>query len=211
MMRHISALLLLVACTAYLFASEEAVASTVSNEESVINGYVLPPEPDTVVNNSTLLGVDTNNNGVRDDVERYIILRFSKEEYPKTRTALALQYAWAMQKIIANPTRESAQYIDDASDCERYWFKQKQKAQTQQIHVLKKTDRRAAMVISSEKTKWQLKYGVFNDDGINSIILNTRARIKQDFTFNASMSGGFYPGRDLKQDYCHTNIDLLGE
>jgi hypothetical protein len=33
---------------------------------------VLPPEPDPAVNDSTLLGVDVNDNGVRDDVERWI-------------------------------------------------------------------------------------------------------------------------------------------
>jgi hypothetical protein len=37
-----------------------------------INGHRLPPEPDEALNNSTLLGIDTNNNGVRDDVERWI-------------------------------------------------------------------------------------------------------------------------------------------
>ena len=35
-----------------------------------VNGHILPPEPDPKVNNATLGGVDSNNNGVRDDVER---------------------------------------------------------------------------------------------------------------------------------------------
>jgi hypothetical protein len=38
----------------------------------VINGIVVPLEPDPVVNNATLAGVDSNANGVRDDVERKI-------------------------------------------------------------------------------------------------------------------------------------------
>jgi len=37
-----------------------------------VNGHRLPPEPDPKVNNATLLGIDSNNNGVRDDVERWI-------------------------------------------------------------------------------------------------------------------------------------------
>lgn len=211
MMRHIPALLLLVACTAYLSASEEAVANTVSNEESVINGYVLPPEPDTALNNSTLLGIDINYNGIRDDVERYIILRFSKEEYPKTRTALALQYARAMQKIIETPTRESAKYSHDAIDCEYYWSEQKQQVQRQQLRKLVKTDRREAAALDSRLAKWRLKYGVFNDDAINKIVFNTRERTKRDFMYNAAMSGGVYPGRKKSLDNCQTNIDLLGE
>ena len=39
-----------------------------------INGYKLPPQPDETLNNSTLLGIDSNPNGVRDDVERWIKL-----------------------------------------------------------------------------------------------------------------------------------------
>jgi hypothetical protein len=38
----------------------------------VVDGHTLPPEPDKATNDSTLLGVDVNDNGVRDDVERWI-------------------------------------------------------------------------------------------------------------------------------------------
>jgi len=53
------------------------VDNTTSNAITIIvykeiNGYKLPPEPDETINNSTLLGIDSNNNGVRDDVERWI-------------------------------------------------------------------------------------------------------------------------------------------
>ncbi len=36
--------------------------------------YWLPPEPDSDLNNSNLLGVDVNNNKVRDDIERKIVM-----------------------------------------------------------------------------------------------------------------------------------------
>jgi hypothetical protein len=49
----------------------------------VVNGHVLPPEPDPAVNDSTLLGVDANNNGVRDDVERWIYEEY-KDKHPYT-------------------------------------------------------------------------------------------------------------------------------
>ena len=42
----------------------------------VINGISVPPEPDVTLNNATIAWVDVNNNGVRDDVERYIALQF---------------------------------------------------------------------------------------------------------------------------------------
>lgn len=38
----------------------------------VINGITVPPEPAVAANNATVVGVDVNNNGVRDDVERLI-------------------------------------------------------------------------------------------------------------------------------------------
>jgi len=188
-----------------------SLMALLAGEPEVIYGHQLPPEPDPIVNDSTLLGIDINNNGVRDDVERYIIYRFSKEEYPKTRTALALQYAWAMQKIIENPTRVSAKYSHDALDCQHYWFRQKQTEHRKQISKLLNTDRRAAIEISSQMTKWQLKYGVFNDDAINNIVFNTRERTKRDFMYNAAMSGGIYPGRKKSLDNCQVNIDLFGE
>ena len=186
-------------------------ALSTASEPEVINGHILPPEPDPKINNSTLLGVDSNNNGVRDDVERYVIIRFSQEEYPKTRTALAMQYAWAMQKIIENPTRESAKYSHDALDCQWHWFNQKQKTQREQASKLLKTDRRAAFQISADMTKWRLKYGVFNHGSIHNIIFNTRERTKREFAYNGAMSGGFYPGRDESIDNCQVNIDLFGE
>ena len=160
-----------------------------------INGYKLPPEPDEALNNSTLLGIDVNNNGVRDDVERYVIKRFSKDpEFPKTKTALAMQYAWAEQKIIENPVIESSIYTDDALDCETYWLRKKVIGMTtlEGLHYFK-------------------KHEVFSDTAIKDKIYNTRKRIERNFEFNQACSGNIFDGRKAKLDYCHTNIDSLGE
>jgi len=60
---------------------------------SDINGE-LPPEPDPVENNKTLVGVDSNSNGIRDDVERAIYLKHKDTK----RVAIAmLQYAKELQ------------------------------------------------------------------------------------------------------------------
>ena len=61
-------LLLLAACG----SSGSQSASQPQSSNNKINGISVPPEPDPVANNATLLGVDSNNNGVRDDVERQI-------------------------------------------------------------------------------------------------------------------------------------------
>ncbi len=60
---------------------------------SDING-TLPPEPDPTENNATLAGVDSNQNGIRDDVERAIYLKYKDNK----RVAIAaLQYAKELQ------------------------------------------------------------------------------------------------------------------
>ena len=103
-MKHFLLLLLLIIGSISLYGSGDDLSVSKGTDEDVINGYQLPPEPDTVINNSTLLGIDSNNNGVRDDVERLIISEEAKHpHFPKTHTALSLQYAWAWQKIMVAP------------------------------------------------------------------------------------------------------------
>jgi len=59
-----------------------------------VMGKNLPPKPDQQLNDSTVAGIDANNNGIRDDVELAIF-----EKYPnsaKIRAAM-LQYAQELQ------------------------------------------------------------------------------------------------------------------
>ena len=68
--------------------------SNISANMEVINGIPVPPEPDTTVNNATIAGVDSNNNGVRDDVEREIA------KTSPTRFTDAINLSANYQKII---------------------------------------------------------------------------------------------------------------
>lgn len=164
-------------------------------QPEVINGHTLPSEPNQAINDNTLLGIDVNSNGVRDDVERYVIKRYAQDpEFPKTKTALAMQYAWAEQKIIENPVIESSSYTDDALDCEFYWMKKKTKNMT-----------------SLEGIKYHIKHEVFNDTQTRDKIFNTRERIERSFQFNQACSGHIFNGREQSLDNCQTNIDNLGE
>jgi hypothetical protein len=71
------ALLLLTACGSGNGTSAQSQSSSQPPAApQVINGITVPPEPDPVSNNATLLGVDSNNNGVRDDVERKIATKY---------------------------------------------------------------------------------------------------------------------------------------
>lgn len=85
----------------------------------VINGYQLPPEPDDKINNSTLLGIDFNNNGVRDDVERKIVIKYVQP----IEVELMLSYAKAHQEMLHDPVGlaiESEKNMSKVSDCEMY-------------------------------------------------------------------------------------------
>jgi hypothetical protein len=162
----------------------------------VIDGHVLPPEPDPAVNNSTLLGVDVNGNGVRDDVERYIYHRFSQEEFPRTKIAIAMQYGRALQKILVDPEHayenETYRHMDNAHDC-KWYFYYKHKGDTYM-----------------DGREFRKNNPVF-DDEFKDRVFNTRQRIEAYFAYNTSLSGHAFPGRRKTLDKCETNIDELGE
>ncbi|MDR1007747.1 MAG: hypothetical protein LBL65_04185, partial [Campylobacteraceae bacterium] len=72
-------------------------------EEITVNGYTLPPCPAPKLNDSTLLGIDSNNNGVRDDVERWLIVKY--KNHHRIVTEIGFQTAKAAQEIVkSNPS-----------------------------------------------------------------------------------------------------------
>ncbi len=209
-------LLVLAGCRNDTQSGDKVIVPTTQPRDEqavVINGHRLPPKPDPKVNNATLLGVDVNDNGVRDDVERYIYERFGKDpKYPKTKTAIAMQDAWATQKILENPTIESKKYLDDAIDCQYYWFHKKNKKINERIMHLSKTDFDQAIELDIQVTQWQIKHKVFNDTSLKDKMLNTKERIQQMFKFNEACSGHIFRGRGEESlDNCLVNIDNFGE
>ena len=64
-----------------------------------VNGHRLPPEPDKALNDSTLLGIDSNDNGVRDDVERKVYATYKKA----IERAVIMQAFRAKQEMLADP------------------------------------------------------------------------------------------------------------
>jgi hypothetical protein len=94
-------LLVAMLCTASLVScggsgnSSTNTGSGSTAPTEVINGIVVPLEPDPVANKATLAGIDTNNNGVRDDVERKI----ANADYLKTGYSGSINRAKAYQQI----------------------------------------------------------------------------------------------------------------
>lgn len=130
--------------------------------QPTINGYTLPPEPDPKVNNSTLLGIDSNNNGVRDDVERKIIDRYKAEPI---KIELQMIYAKVFQEILENPignVEVLQKKISKNISCEMY--------------LLDKN-------IDLEED---------NIDFIENSTFNTKQRVKAYLQYNQALSGGVY-------------------
>jgi len=157
----------------------------------VINGHQLPPEPDPVVNNSTLLGIDVNDNGVRDDLEIKFARTYQGYPHASKEFAIAMQYARAAQIIVQEPDQawEKGTYrlMHDAVDCTWYY--------------LKKYYTDTTSVIEHNIFTKEFEYGLFN----------TEDRLKAYFKYNAALSGHVFTRRKKTIDFCETNIDLLRE
>jgi len=86
----------------------------------IINGYRLPPEPNEEENNATLEGIDSNDNGVRDDVERWIYTTF-EDKHP-VHIEVGMQSARTWKRIFEDPSNpETTKMVDAAIDCATYY------------------------------------------------------------------------------------------
>jgi len=134
----------------------------------VINGYKLPLEPNKALNDSTLLGIDSNKNGVRDDVERYVIKTYKDE---KIAIEIGFQLARAYNVVIEDPAnaKETTKIIEDAQDCEGY-FRVYAKIFKEDFYL------------ENEVMSKQFK----------SMNLNTEERIRSYLEYNSALSGGVF-------------------
>ena len=150
---------------------------------------LLPPEPDETLNNSTLLGIDTNNNGVRDDVERWIYLEMTiYNGFKKIEQAIAMQKAKANQMALIDPTNKDDKVhkaMTAAFDC---WVWYDYSKDLPRVSTLGKFSR-------------ALKDKTFN----------TRERLKTYFQYDSTLTGRVFtltPTLQTKSQ-CETNIDEL--
>ena len=190
MLKHksvITTALLLVSIMISGCSQSEGNSSSATATGEMVNGHTLPPEPDPDVNNATLLGVDANNNGVRDDVERWI---FKEYDEPIVQ-AVAMQNARAFQIILADPSkaRETDKLIEAQIDCESYYQHQDPRRLIPRETFLHKESR--------------------------PLMLNTKERNRAYYEYNQALSGGVYPARDRSKykescDFNETKI-LKGE
>jgi len=152
-----------------------------------VNGHRLPPEPDPKVNNSTLLGVDSNHNGIRDDVERWIYERY-KNKHP-IMIALAMDAAQAYQEALKSPThyKKAHQMSSDYLDCKNYYS-----VSAQFI---------GEPTLLNEDDSYDLK-------NVFSAAINTKERIRAYLKYDESLSGGIYalPDAEEEKAKCSTRV-----
>ncbi|MBD3797223.1 MAG: hypothetical protein IE887_05710 [Campylobacterales bacterium] len=151
-------------------------------EPEVINGYTLPSEPDKTLNDSTLLGIDVNDNGVRDDIERKIIITY--KEPIKIEPLMAA--AKIGQEILANPVslaKEHSDKMDRVDNCSAY----------------------------IRETAPDLIDELVNIKFYENNMYNTKERLKAYLEYNQALSGGVYGSgpADWTADKCDFDVEQM--
>ena len=155
----------------------------------IVSGHVLPPEPDKTLNDSTLLGIDTNNNGVRDDVERWIYEEY-KYKHP-IHIDIGMQAARASKMVLEHPekAREIRDNVDGALFCG--WYYQHEAEEFNDPVLVHE-----------------------NIDGtVRSKYFNTKKRSDVYWQYDKVLSGGVYdsPWADEMKAFCDFNTSRYGE
>jgi hypothetical protein len=158
----------------------------------VVNGFTLPPCPDQELNDSTLLGIDSNGNGVRDDVERWLISRY--KNHHKIVTEIGFQAGRAHQFMLANPDKpeEARQKINGAQACNSYFQRY--------------ADDFGEPIL--------IDHSISTSIAFDTIQLNTEARIRAYLAYDRKLGGGVYrlPHASERKALCTFDVDkLLGE
>ncbi|CAA6814017.1 MAG: Unknown protein [uncultured Campylobacterales bacterium] len=176
----------------------EYLESLLDNDMNSLN-YTLPPDP-ADEGKKDIFGIDTNQNGIRDDVEIYIYNKYKNErDFRRILTAIASQYAIAMQKTLIdskNAYENKSYYVmNDVLDC-YFYFKGK--------------------ITKDRNLTFNESYNYFkNKDPLTveaeDVFFNTKNRIKEYLKYNRSLSGNIFPSRSQIPEKCETNLNKLGE
>lgn len=89
---------MMVGIVAFLVGCEGGSSGGSKSEQ--INGIAVPPVPDSTANLATVSGVDSNSNGIRDDVDRALATEFGQGAAAYQESAT---YARTLQAALVNP------------------------------------------------------------------------------------------------------------
>ena len=154
-----------------------------------VDGHRLPPEPDEDLNKETLLGIDVNDNGIRDDVERWIYLEMEIQNgYPKIERAIGMQMGRAAQMALADPSNTDDHVhkaITASRDCWTYY-------------------------IYSKNIPFNATRGQFSR-ALKDKTFNTRKRLATYLKYDRTLGGRIFTSTPTLQtkSQCSINIDTL--
>jgi hypothetical protein len=152
----------------------------------IINGIRLPPEPNEEENNATLVGVDSNDNGVRDDVERAIYVKYPT----KIRQQILMQAAKAHQLMVADP---------DGVENAVKW---------QKIISNKRIACKSYLY-----DNFNIEFRLETTDFLEDALYNTTNRVKRYLRYNHALGGGVYgiEEDEIVESACEFNVpEALG-
>jgi hypothetical protein len=159
--------------------------------------YIPPIMPNPITSDLTLLGVDSNNNGVRDDVENYIYDRFKGYKNYKVEREIAMQWARAAQLLIQNPENgyKDKKYLimQKVISCQEYYYNSNTQGYDFQMYM-----------------QYINQHEIFDED-FKDVIFNTKQRLKAYFKYSESMSGHVFDDMPDTKDNCDFDADLLIE
>ncbi len=184
-------LILVLSCFAFS-AGCSSLAATNSNsiepdekQQALAKKLNLPPDPGEA-GKVTLLGIDSDNDGVRDDIQRYIELTYP--DSAKTRAALR-QYAKAANDALENAEDKrtsinNAYKANRSQECLYFIFREKEGSADSAYKVRRK---------------------------LHARILNTRERTSAFFDFNDHLGGEAFSTTPLKLQHrsCEFDPDSL--
>jgi len=184
-----------------------------------INGHRLPPEPDPTINNATLLGIDSNNNGVRDDVERWIYTTYNTyipcvnkeinvtldngttiKAYEEVCEDKPVPYHQIVREIAMQGARASQIIIQEP-----------EKAR-ETTHLMDAAQECNAYFQYSSDTQNQavsINHDIISSKDFTAIQFNTVQRARAYAKYNFALSGGVYPSSKDKKSECDFNVDKL--
>lgn len=149
----------------------------------MIEGHLLPHEPQDP--DATLLGVDANHNGVRDDVERWIFKEMATYDHPEMERAVSMQEAKAYQMTLVDPTNKDNKVLkamDRAGDCWGYYV---------------------------DITHFPFKYWEEFRHKLKDKQFNTKERLKTYFDYNRNLGAHVITLQTSTVDACDVNLDQL--
>jgi hypothetical protein len=119
-------------------------SSSSANTATTINGITVPPAPDPTINATTLAGVDSNSNGVRDDAE-IMIASFSKKDTYESST---FQMAKIEQRLATEAIVSQSEYnaLNNQSMC------LDQNRSSEEKQIMSQNDIKVAIVNTKERS-----------------------------------------------------------